>query len=463
EFGDHGGRYHGTTVYEEQVRVPLVVVGPGVRHGARVEAVVQTIDLLPTVLSAVGIPRPARVRGRDLGGLLSAPPPPAGDPGFAFSEAEDYALVASGRDRLICERRAAACALYRPNGDPLERRDLHADDPARFETLRAMLRTLELDHGRFEAAAGPTWPEALRRGMQGETEAAPDVAPLLDDADVAVRRKAAEVLWGLRAPVALPALRRAFARDEDEEVRRWCGLALARLEPPPAAAVLALLRDGDRAWRRRAALVLAERGDTRACDEVAAWWAEIAPPPGKESADGEPPRLGLDLPQAEELLSATGKARCRGAVSALLRALADVRARPYVADTLGLIGDERAGPALVSALATEPYVTARGHEARALLALGARDWQAPTPSARVDATLRAPAHTRAAELLVLLSDAGASLEARAAGAELPPAAPGSEVRALELARVSGPSVHVELRVSSGGVLAAWLVPRGRLD
>ena len=23
EFGDHGGRYHGTTVYEEQVRVPL--------------------------------------------------------------------------------------------------------------------------------------------------------------------------------------------------------------------------------------------------------------------------------------------------------------------------------------------------------------------------------------------------------------------------------------------------------
>ena len=33
EFGEHGGRYHGTTVYEEQVRVPLVVVGPGVRAG----------------------------------------------------------------------------------------------------------------------------------------------------------------------------------------------------------------------------------------------------------------------------------------------------------------------------------------------------------------------------------------------------------------------------------------------
>ena len=36
EFGEHGGRYHGTTVYDEQVRVPLVVVGPGVRAGQRV-------------------------------------------------------------------------------------------------------------------------------------------------------------------------------------------------------------------------------------------------------------------------------------------------------------------------------------------------------------------------------------------------------------------------------------------
>ena len=68
---EHGGRYHGTTCYEEQVRVPLVISGPGVARG-RVPTVVQTIDLLPTVLSALGIPRPARVRGRDLGAMLAA-------------------------------------------------------------------------------------------------------------------------------------------------------------------------------------------------------------------------------------------------------------------------------------------------------------------------------------------------------------------------------------------------------
>ena len=43
EFGEHGGRYHGTTVYEEQVRVPLIVATPGLAP-RRVETPVQTID-----------------------------------------------------------------------------------------------------------------------------------------------------------------------------------------------------------------------------------------------------------------------------------------------------------------------------------------------------------------------------------------------------------------------------------
>jgi len=181
------------------------------------------------------------------------------------------------------------------------------------------------------------------------------------------------------------------------------------------------------------------------------------------SPDGEPPRLGIDLPQAEELLSATAGARCRSAVPALLRALADVRARPYVADALGAIGDDRARPALVAAFAGEPYVTARPHEARALLALGEKDWAAKAPTAEVEMVLRAPANASAARLLVLLSDPRASLEARAAGRSLLPAAAGTEVRALELAALPGREVRVELRVSSGGVVAAWLVPRRRLD
>jgi hypothetical protein len=468
EFGEHGGRYHGTTVYEEQVRVPMVIAGPGVRAAGRVATVVQTIDLLPTTLSALGIPRPARLRGRDLGPLLAGTgDAKAVDEGFAFAETDDYALVAEGADRLVCQRRAAACALYRPVDDPLERIDREIADPARFERLRGVLRGVERDHGRFEGGAGaPAWPEALRRGMQGDVEAAPDVASLLDDADVVVRRRAAEVCYALRAPSTVPALRRAFARDEDGIVRRWASLALARAGEPPLPFAEGLLRDPERDWRRRAALALGERGEARACDEIAAWWGDVAPRAGQPDHDGEPPRLGMELASAQDLLAATVKARCRSAVPSLVRALADVRARLHVADALGALGDDRARGPLRTLLASEPYVTTRGHEARALLALGARDWPlpgaAPGPGGAGRASLRAPPSTE--RVLVLLSGPNATLDVSLDGTPLTAQSEASEgeVRAFALGPRSRPG-RLDLRASGGAIVAVWLWPTGRLD
>jgi Sulfatase/HEAT repeats len=457
EFGEHGGRYHGTTVYEEQVRVPLVVVGPGVRPGAHVATVVQTIDLLPTALSALGIPRPARVRGRDLGPALASDTRGI-DGGLAFAETGDYALVASGPDRLICERRAAACALYRPADDRSETHDVASSQPARFDELRGMLRSIERDHGRYEGGGGPSWPEALRRGMQGDAEAATDVASLLDDADVTLRRKAGEVSYALHAASTAPQLRRALARDEDDEVRRWSALALARAAPgdPPPAMAEALMKDGLREWRRRAALALGERGDPRACEEIASWWASAAPPPGPEREDGEPARLALDVAAARELLGATAHARCRTAVPALLRAAEDVSARPYVADTLGGLGDDRARAPLRALLETEPYVTTRPHEARALLALGVRDWSSPDPSAAAHVILKSPPGPL--RLLVLLSDASATLDGEVDGEPLVSPHVDGEVRSLQGIHRSGPPVTIDLRASKGAVVALWLAP-----
>jgi arylsulfatase A-like enzyme len=482
EFREHGGLYHGTTVYEEQVRVPLVVAGPGVRTGARVATVVQTIDLLPTVLSALGIPRPARLRGRDLGPLLATQI--SESDGFAFAETDRYALIASGGDRLVCERRLAVCALYRPKDDPGERRDLASEDPARVEHLRALLRRVERDHGRYESSTGQEWPEPIRRGMQGETEAAPDVASLLDDADLAVRRKAAEVCFDLHVSATALQLRRALAHDEDDEVRRWSAVALVRIGDPPSALIVALAKGADRDWRRRAALALAERSEAlsvteggqslsqRACDELGSWWSELAPVQkatygrdgGQDGADGQSMRLELDLMHTEELLSATRSAHCRAAVPGLLRALADVRARPFVADTLGALGDSRARVPLLAFLADEPYITTRPHEARALLALGARDNAWPdkaTPEVRTELSL-SPGPAR---LAVLLSDSEAALKGSVDGAPLAGqlGADGGSVRYGELGREHGPRIRLELRASAGGIVALWVMPIGRLD
>lgn len=55
EFYDHGGFEHCRTLYNELLRVPLVIVGPGVPAGVQVEGITDSLDLFPTILSLVGV------------------------------------------------------------------------------------------------------------------------------------------------------------------------------------------------------------------------------------------------------------------------------------------------------------------------------------------------------------------------------------------------------------------------
>lgn len=59
-----------TTAYEEDVRVPFIVRGPGVAAGARVGALVENVDLAPTVAALAGVAPPSFVEGRSLVPLL---------------------------------------------------------------------------------------------------------------------------------------------------------------------------------------------------------------------------------------------------------------------------------------------------------------------------------------------------------------------------------------------------------
>ncbi|HZR81642.1 MAG TPA: sulfatase [Candidatus Binatia bacterium] len=67
EFGDHGGFDHGHTLYEELIRVPLVVRLPAGRlAGARRAAMARQIDLVPTLLDQLGIAPDPDLPGRSL-------------------------------------------------------------------------------------------------------------------------------------------------------------------------------------------------------------------------------------------------------------------------------------------------------------------------------------------------------------------------------------------------------------
>src|SRR5262249_36545602 len=215
--------------------------------------------------------------------------------------------------------------------------------------------------GKYEGQ-GAEIPEALRRGMQGDTDADVDVAALLDDANVDVRRKAARVLYDLKSKRVIAQLRRAEQKDEDSEVSRFTTLALVRGGDAPDARAEALLLDRELRWRRFAALAFAERGDARGDTQLAAWWSSDAPPKGT-----------MDFLLARDLLGAIAARKVRAAVPALTESLADIRLRPLLADALGAIGDPEARPPLLRVLSEEPYATARMSEARALVLLGAKE------------------------------------------------------------------------------------------
>lgn len=67
EFGEHGGFWHGTTLYEEQIHVPLIVKLPkNELAGERVAWQARLIDVAPTITAALGLSAPPTWTGRDL-------------------------------------------------------------------------------------------------------------------------------------------------------------------------------------------------------------------------------------------------------------------------------------------------------------------------------------------------------------------------------------------------------------
>jgi arylsulfatase A-like enzyme len=60
EFQDHGQWLHGRSVFDELVRIPLIVKFPGNRDaGRRIAQQVQEVDVFPTVLEELGLPVPS--------------------------------------------------------------------------------------------------------------------------------------------------------------------------------------------------------------------------------------------------------------------------------------------------------------------------------------------------------------------------------------------------------------------
>ena len=73
-LGEHGGLLRKDTLFEEALRVPLVVAAPGlVPEGAVARGPVEVLDVYPTVVELAGLPAVPGLDGRSLAPLLANP------------------------------------------------------------------------------------------------------------------------------------------------------------------------------------------------------------------------------------------------------------------------------------------------------------------------------------------------------------------------------------------------------
>jgi arylsulfatase A-like enzyme len=148
EFQEHGGLLHGRTQFDELLRVPLILAGPGVPRGVVVDQPVSLVDLAPTVLARFGLESPAHMDGLDLAptwsGTTLAPRPLFGEADhnnvLDGKQVIDIKRMARlGHEKLHLDRPSETVQLFDLSTDPRETRDLAADSPAKVALLRAAL------------------------------------------------------------------------------------------------------------------------------------------------------------------------------------------------------------------------------------------------------------------------------------------------------------------------------------
>jgi len=109
--GDHGyllgqhGRFEKHCSYDEAIRAPLLIRCPGtIGAGSATRALVEFIDIFPTVLDLCGVPIPANVQGRSLRGVLTGQTATHRPQVFIEYAPNDEAAVRDDRWKLIFER-----------------------------------------------------------------------------------------------------------------------------------------------------------------------------------------------------------------------------------------------------------------------------------------------------------------------------------------------------------------------
>ena len=169
-LGEHDLWFVHAGLYENTTHVPLVMRVPGGPSGQRVDTVVSLVDVMPTVLTALGLPTPEEARGLDLLSLVGTQ-----GGGAAYLEHTGAQLegVVTPRFKYIEHLKttriyagypmnAGTEELYDLQEDPGELHNLAPENPEVVAAMKAELERLKAGERGFEEEHGDIDEEVLK-------------------------------------------------------------------------------------------------------------------------------------------------------------------------------------------------------------------------------------------------------------------------------------------------------------
>jgi arylsulfatase A-like enzyme len=154
-FFEHGFIGHNKQLYQETLRIPLIVRLPAGKGpaGARVGELVDLVDLAPTIAEVFGAADPG-FQGRSLLAVMAGAP---GKPATLARSAhlEGLYSVTDARFKLIHAIGSGRDELYDLDADPGEKRNLAREQPVRADYYRQALHRWLMAVGPGRAAGAP--------------------------------------------------------------------------------------------------------------------------------------------------------------------------------------------------------------------------------------------------------------------------------------------------------------------
>jgi iduronate 2-sulfatase len=145
-LGDHG-IWCKHTNYEQANRIPFLISAPGTKAGQRTKAFAETVDLYPTLCELAGVPMPLKTDGQSLVKILRDPAASNKDHAFHVYPRRNMIgrAIRTARYRLVewkvpgAAPDSATLELYDYQNDPLEKKNIAAEDPATVAKMRNIL------------------------------------------------------------------------------------------------------------------------------------------------------------------------------------------------------------------------------------------------------------------------------------------------------------------------------------